>query len=83
MQTYRNLCSENDLFDFEIEAAGTQFQAGSDTQTALEVLVDGDQWMIFRNIFTNVLHWDFVSLPAIPGIGVYSTEHVRVSWEDS
>ncbi|TBU65040.1 polysaccharide lyase family 8 protein [Dichomitus squalens] len=50
---------ENDLFEFEIEAAGTQFQAGPDTQTALETLVDGDQWMVFRNIFTNVLHWDF------------------------
>ncbi|OJT12944.1 Chondroitinase-AC [Trametes pubescens] len=50
---------ENDLFDFEIEAGGTQFQAGTDSRTALETLVDGDQWMIYRNIFTNVLHWDF------------------------
>ncbi|KAI0365219.1 polysaccharide lyase family 8 protein [Pilatotrama ljubarskyi] len=50
---------ENDLFSFEIEAGGTQFQAGSDSRTALETLVDGDQWMIYRNIFTNVLHWDF------------------------
>ncbi|KAL7285291.1 hypothetical protein ACG7TL_000386 [Trametes sanguinea] len=50
---------ENDLFGFEIEAGGTQFQADSDSQTALETLVDGDQWMIYRNIFTNVLHWDF------------------------
>ena len=53
--------SENDLFAFEIEAGGTQFQAGSDARTALETLVDSDQWMIYRNIFTNVLHWDFVS----------------------
>ncbi|KAI0662797.1 polysaccharide lyase family 8 protein [Cubamyces menziesii] len=50
---------ENDLFGFEIEAGGTQFQAGSDSRTALETLVDADQWMIFRNIFTNILHWDF------------------------
>ncbi|KAI8995601.1 polysaccharide lyase family 8 protein [Trametes punicea] len=50
---------ENDLFGFEIEAGGTQFQAGSDSRTALETLVDADQWMIYRNIFTNVLHWDF------------------------
>ncbi|KAH9849787.1 polysaccharide lyase family 8 protein [Lenzites betulinus] len=50
---------ENDLFSFEIEAGGTQFQAASDARTALETLVDGDQWMIYRNIFTNVLHWDF------------------------
>jgi hypothetical protein len=25
-------------------------------------LVDGDQWMIYRNVLTNVLHWDFVLL---------------------
>ncbi|OCH96194.1 polysaccharide lyase family 8 protein [Obba rivulosa] len=50
---------ENDLFDFEIEAGGTEFQAGSASRSALEVLLDGDQWMIYRNIFTNVLHWDF------------------------
>lgn len=48
------------MFDFEIEAGGTQFQAGTDSRIALETLVDGDQWMIYRNIFTNVLHWDFV-----------------------
>lgn len=52
--------SENDVFDFEIEAAGTEFAAGSDSRTALEFLLDGDQWMIYRNVFTNVLHWDFV-----------------------
>ncbi|KAI0639371.1 polysaccharide lyase family 8 protein [Trametes polyzona] len=50
---------ENDLLDFEIEAGGTQFQAGADARTALETLVDANQWMIYRNIFTNVLHWDF------------------------
>ncbi|RPD82583.1 polysaccharide lyase family 8 protein [Lentinus tigrinus ALCF2SS1-7] len=50
---------ENSLFAFEIEAGATQFQAGDDARTALETLVDADQWMIYRNIFTNVLHWDF------------------------
>ncbi|KAI0757019.1 polysaccharide lyase family 8 protein [Daedaleopsis nitida] len=49
----------NDLFSFEIEAAGTQFQADSDTRSALEALVGAMPWMIYRNIFTNVLHWDF------------------------
>ena len=34
---------------------------------ALETLVDGDQWMIFRNIFTDVLHWDFVSSNRLRG----------------
>lgn len=52
--------SANDLFSFEIEAGGSQFQADSDARTALETLVDANQWMIYRNIFTNVLHWDFV-----------------------
>ncbi|OBZ79153.1 Chondroitinase-AC [Grifola frondosa] len=50
---------ENDLFSFEIEAGGTQFQAGPEARSAVETLVDGDQWMIYRNVFTNVLHWDF------------------------
>ncbi|KAH9944408.1 polysaccharide lyase family 8 protein [Epithele typhae] len=50
---------ENDLFSFEIEAAGTQFQASDAARSSLETLVDAIQWMIFRNVFTNVLHWDF------------------------
>ena len=54
--------SENDIFSFEIEAGGTQFQADSDSRAAVETLVDGDQWMIYRNVITDVLHWDFVSI---------------------
>ncbi|KAI0778155.1 polysaccharide lyase family 8 protein [Trametes elegans] len=50
---------ENDLLSFEIEAGGTQFQASSDARMALETLVDGDQWMVYRNVLTDVLHWDF------------------------
>lgn len=23
--------------------------------------MDGDQWMIYQNVLTGVLHWDFVS----------------------
>ena len=52
----------NDVFDFEIEAAGTQFQATDASRTAFETLWDGNVWMIFRNTVTNVLHWDFVRL---------------------
>ncbi|KAI0361658.1 polysaccharide lyase family 8 protein [Trametes cingulata] len=73
---------ENDLFSFEIEAGGTQFQAGSDSRTALETLVDGDQWMIYRNIFTNVLHWDFSVLGRLmtdPVIDNHSSASIKTN----
>ncbi|KAI0741691.1 polysaccharide lyase family 8 protein [Daedaleopsis nitida] len=49
----------NDLFSFEIETAGTKFEAPIEARSALEVLVDANQWMIYRNVLTNILHWDF------------------------
>ena len=52
--------SADDLFAFEIEAGGTQFQASGDARTAFEVFMAGNQWMIYRNVLTDVLHWDFV-----------------------
>jgi hypothetical protein len=51
----------NDIFDFEIEAGGTEFQATDASHSAIITLLQGDEWMIFRNTLTNVLHWDFVS----------------------
>ena len=56
------LTSANDVLDLEIEAGGTTFAAGSDSQNAFATLIEGDRWMIFRNTLTGVLHWDFVSL---------------------
>ncbi|KAA1468236.1 polysaccharide lyase family 8 protein [Dentipellis sp. KUC8613] len=59
----------NDVFDLEIEAGGTSFQASTESRSAFEVLWEGNIWMIFRNTVTNVLHWDysvvgrFISLP--------------------
>ena len=53
--------STNDVLALEIEAAGTEFEAGTTSKDAFASLIDGDQWMIYRNIFTNILHWDFVS----------------------
>ena len=53
--------STNDVLLLEIDAGGTQFAAGTDNQDAFATLIDGDQWMIYRNVLTNVLHWDFVS----------------------
>ena len=54
--------SGNDVLAFELEAGGTEFQASGDSRSAFETLWDGNQWMIYRNIFTNTLHWDFVSI---------------------
>ncbi|KAJ6604690.1 polysaccharide lyase family 8 protein, partial [Mycena vulgaris] len=49
----------NDVVDLEVEAGGTQFEATPASQTALATLFDGDRWMIYRNVLTGVLHWDF------------------------
>ena len=54
--------STNDVLALEIEAAGTEFEAGTTSKDAFASLIDGDQWMIYRNVETGVLHWDFVSL---------------------
>ncbi|KAL5495226.1 hypothetical protein ACEPAI_689 [Sanghuangporus weigelae] len=49
----------NAVIELEIAAAGTQFQAGETSREAFEALMDGDQWMIYLNVETGVLHWDF------------------------
>jgi hypothetical protein len=59
----RILTSSNDVLELQIVAAGTQYAANATSQRAFESLVDGDKWMIYRNVETDVLHWDFVSPP--------------------
>jgi hypothetical protein len=49
----------NDVVDLEVEAGGTQFEATPASKTALATLFDGDRWMIYTNVLTGVLHWDF------------------------
>ncbi|KAJ7183601.1 polysaccharide lyase family 8 protein [Mycena filopes] len=49
----------NDVFNLEICAGGTEFQSGSASMDAFTTLLLADQWMIFRNTVTNVLHWDY------------------------
>ncbi|KAJ7070876.1 polysaccharide lyase family 8 protein [Mycena amicta] len=49
----------NDVVDLEVEAGGTMFQAQNASQMALATLLTGDRWMIYRNVLTGVLHWDF------------------------
>lgn len=47
----------------EIVAGNTQFAAGDVSKSAFANLIGGDVWMIYRNIQTGILHWDFVSSP--------------------
>ncbi|PIL31993.1 hypothetical protein GSI_06697 [Ganoderma sinense ZZ0214-1] len=53
----------NDVLALEIIAAGTKHSAqnshsGAVSQKAFESLLDADQWMIYRNARTGVVHWD-------------------------
>ncbi|KAN0135704.1 polysaccharide lyase family 8 protein [Lactarius tabidus] len=52
-----------DVLELQIDAAGTQYAANTTSQVAFETLIDGDQWMIVRNVQTDVLHWDLSTLP--------------------
>jgi hypothetical protein len=54
--------SSNDVLTLEIDAGGTQFSATNGSRQAFATLIDGDQWMIYQNTLTGVLHWDFVSV---------------------
>ena len=60
----RILTSSNDVLELQIDAAGTLYAADATSQHAFETLIDGDQWMIYHNVVTNILHWDFVSPPS-------------------
>ena len=55
-------------------AGGTQFGANSEQQDAFTTLAEGNTWMIYRNIETNVLHWDFVC-SYILELNVFDTEY--------
>jgi hypothetical protein len=57
--------SSNDVLDLQIDAAGTQYAADTDSRHPFETLFDGDQWMVYRNVKTNVLHWDLMSRPSL------------------
>jgi hypothetical protein len=60
---YNNyLPSVNDDLDLELEAGGTQFEAGQASRDALATVLDGSAWMMYRNVATGMLHWDFVCL---------------------
>ena len=74
--------STNDVLALEIAAAGTQFsaqKANTSSQAAFETLLDGDLWMIYRNVITGVQHWDFVGLFAARDTRQLTSERIRVS----
>ncbi len=52
----------NDVLNLELQAAGTSWAAGSSSKDAVISYVDGFQWAIYRNVLTDVLHWDFVRI---------------------
>ncbi|KAF8912697.1 polysaccharide lyase family 8 protein [Gymnopilus junonius] len=70
-----NYGNTNDVLDLEVEAGGTQFAAGTDSQEALATLFDGDRWMIFSNSVTGVLHWDFSVLGRFISFPVIDDHH--------
>ncbi|CAL1695912.1 unnamed protein product [Somion occarium] len=61
----------NDVLFLEIVAGSTQFAAGQVSRDAFATLIDADLWMIYQNVITGVLHFDFsvlgrfISFPVI------------------
>ncbi|TDL28471.1 polysaccharide lyase family 8 protein, partial [Rickenella mellea] len=68
----------DDVLALELEAAGTQYEATGTSKNEFATLIDGDQWMIYRNVLTGVLHWDlsvagrFISAPVADGAAIAS-----------
>ncbi|KAK0233202.1 polysaccharide lyase family 8 protein [Armillaria fumosa] len=59
----------NDVYVLELASANTQWAASAKDQNAFTTLLTANLWMIFRNVVTDVLHWDYaiigrvISLP--------------------
>ncbi|KAI0348044.1 polysaccharide lyase family 8 protein [Trametopsis cervina] len=72
----------NDVLLLEIVAGGTEFAAGPNNENAFATLVDGDRWMIYRNVLTKVLHWDFSALGrfiSFPVIDAQATGSININ----
>ncbi|KIJ68409.1 polysaccharide lyase family 8 protein [Hydnomerulius pinastri MD-312] len=72
----------NDVLNLEIEATGTRFAANQTSKDAFGTLFNGDAWMIYRNIKTNVLHWDFSALGrfiSFPVIDQQATGSIKIN----
>lgn len=72
----------NDDLDLEVEAGGTRFEAGAASKDALATLLDGDTWMLYQNVLTGVLHWDFSVLGrfiSFPVIDAQATGSIKIN----
>ncbi|GLB36184.1 putative polysaccharide lyase family 8, N terminal alpha-helical domain [Lyophyllum shimeji] len=72
----------NDILSLELAAAGTQFQASSNSRAAFTALLDANQWMVLRNVVTGVLHWDYSVLGRIISLPVsanQATAHLKMN----
>lgn len=64
-----HLDSANDVYNLEISSANTQWAASNEGQNVFSTLLTANLWMIFLNVVTDVLHWDYsvigrvISLP--------------------
>ncbi|KAH8826605.1 polysaccharide lyase family 8 protein [Flagelloscypha sp. PMI_526] len=61
----------NALLAAEVASAGTQWAASSEKKSAFETLFSGNKWMIYRNIFSKVLHWDISTYPRFVAFSIY------------
>ncbi|KAF8843948.1 polysaccharide lyase family 8 protein [Paxillus ammoniavirescens] len=72
----------NDVLNLEVEASGTQFAANQTSKDAFGTFFNGSAWMIYRNIKTNVLHWDFSVLGrfiSFPVIDQQATGSIKIN----
>ncbi|KAF8973957.1 polysaccharide lyase family 8 protein [Flammula alnicola] len=72
----------NDVYNLELTAAGTAFQAPTTSRSAFISLLQANQWMIFKNVVTDVLHWDFSVLGRIISLPVaddQATENLKTN----
>ncbi|KZW03001.1 galactose mutarotase-like protein [Exidia glandulosa HHB12029] len=50
------------ILSLATESAGTIWESGQVNKDAFAGLIDGSAWMVYQNVKTNILHWDFSSL---------------------
>ncbi|KAJ7581087.1 polysaccharide lyase family 8 protein [Mycena floridula] len=69
-----NYGDQNDVFNLEIAAGSTEFQANSTSVAAFSTLIMADLWMSFYNTLTKVAHWDFSVIGRYISLPVSSNE---------
>ncbi|TFK77066.1 polysaccharide lyase family 8 protein [Pluteus cervinus] len=74
--------SSNNILTLELGAADTQYQAGDESKSAFDTLFLGNQWMVFLNTVTGVLHWDYsvlVRIIAVPVADNQATANLKTN----